>query len=94
MYGLIIDVKVDPNREKEARDMLSNMVVPRARTHKGIVAGYWLRDVKENILRTVELYDNEANTNETRDRIRSQNPPPNTPITLVSINTYEVIAQV
>ena len=94
MYGLIIDVKLDPNREKEARDMLSNMVVPRARTHKGIVAGYWLRDVKEDILRTVELYDNEANANETGDRIRSQGPPPDAPVTLVSINTYEVIAQV
>ena len=94
MYGIIIDVKVDPNREGEARDMVDNMVVPRAKSHKGIVAGYWLRDTKGDILRSIQLYDNEANANETGDRIRSQGPPPDAPVTLVSVSIYEVIAQV
>jgi hypothetical protein len=34
MYGIIIDVNVDPHREEEARTMLSNMVVPRAKAHQ------------------------------------------------------------
>jgi hypothetical protein len=28
MYGIVIDVIVEPNREEEARNMLNNMVVP------------------------------------------------------------------
>ena len=92
MYGIVIDVKVDLNREEEARDMLNNMVVPRARTHQGIVSGYWLRDLNSDILRTVQVYDTQANANITADRIRSQGPPPGAPITLMSISTYEIIA--
>ena len=92
MHGVVIDVKVDPNREQEARDMLNNMVVPRAKTHQGIIDGYWLRDIDGDILRTVELYDSEANATITAERIRSQGPPPGGPVTLVSVNTYEVIA--
>jgi len=92
MYGIVIDVKVDPNREEEARNMLNNVVVPRAKTHQGIVSGYWLRDLNSDILRTVELYDTQANANETAERIRSQGPPPGAPVTLISISTFEVIA--
>lgn len=43
MNGVIIHVQVDTNREEEARTMLREMVVPRARAHAGFVAGYWLR---------------------------------------------------
>ena len=93
MYGIIIDVKVDPNREEEARNMLNNMVVPRAKMHHGIVAGYWLRDMNGDILRSIQLYDTQANANETAERIRSQGPPPGAPVTLVSVSTYEVIAR-
>lgn len=92
MYGVIIDVKVDLNREEEARNMLNNMVVPRAKTHEGIAAAYWLRDMNGDILRALQLYDTRANALETAKLIGSQGPPPGAPVTLVSVNTYEVIA--
>lgn len=94
MYGIIIDVNVDPTREEEARNMLNSMVVPTAKTHQGIVAGYWLRALEGTTLRSIQLYDIEANANATAERIRSQDPPPGAPVTLVSVSTYEVIAQV
>ena len=94
MYGIVIDVKVDPNREQEARDMLNNMVVPRAKTHQGIVAGYWLRELNTDLLRSIQLYDTEVNANETAERIRSQGPPPGAPVSLVSVSTYQIIASV
>ena len=93
MYGIIIEVRVDPSREEEVRKMLENMIVPRARTHKGITAGYWLRSLDGDILRAVQLYDNKTNAQETADQIQSEGPPPGAPVSLVSINTYEVIAQ-
>ena len=93
MYGIIIEVKVDPNREEEMRAMLNNMIVPGAKTHQGILAGYWLRSLEGYVLSVVELYDTEANAQTTANRIRSEGPRPGAPVTLVSANTYEVIAQ-
>lgn len=93
MYGITIDVSVDATREEEARNMLNSMVVPRAKTHKGIVAGYWLREMDGEILRSIQLYDTETNARETAERIRSQGPPPGAPVTLLSVTIYEVIAQ-
>lgn len=93
MYGVIIDVKVHPNREEEARNMLNHMVVARAKAHQGIAAAYWLRDIEGDILRSVQLYDTQANAHETAERIGSQGPPPGAPVTLVSVNIYEVIAK-
>jgi hypothetical protein len=94
MYGIIIEVRVDPNREEEVRKMLENMIVPRAKTHKGITTGYWLRSLDGDILRAVQLYDTQSNAQDTADQIRSEGPPPGAPVSLVSVNTYEVIAQV
>ena len=94
MYGIIIEVRVDPNREEEMRNMVANMVVPNARKHQGIQAAYWLRSLDSDILRVAELYDSEANVRATANRIQSDGPPPGAPITLLSINTYEVIGQV
>ena len=94
MYGIIIDVSVEPNREEEAREMLNNMVIPRAKTHPGIAAGYWLRELGGDTLRSVQLYDTEKNALETAERIRSGGPPPGAPVKLISVKTYEVIARV
>jgi len=94
MYGIIIEVRVEPYREEELRKMPENMIVPRARTHQGIAAGYWLRSLDGDVLRAVQLYDTKTNAQETADQIRSEGPPSGAPVSLVSVNTYEVIAQV
>lgn len=43
MYAVIIEVRVNPSREQEARAMIRDVIVPRARAHRGFSAGYWLR---------------------------------------------------
>jgi len=94
MYGIIIEVSVDPNREEEARNMVENMIVPQARTHHGIKAAYWLRSLEGDILRAIQIYDTETNARATANEIQSQGPPPGAPVSLTSISTYEVIAHV
>jgi hypothetical protein len=74
--------------------MLRDTIVPRARTHRGLSAAYWLRALHGDELRTVEIYDNEENARATADRVRSEGPPPGAPVTLTSVEVYEVIAQV
>jgi hypothetical protein len=39
MYAIRVEVRVIPNREEEARRMLRDMIVPRAKAHVGISAG-------------------------------------------------------
>ena len=60
MHGVIIDVSIKPNREEDAIKMLVGMIVPRAKTHKGIIKGYWLRELDGEILRAIQIYDTEA----------------------------------
>lgn len=92
MFGIIVEVKVDRSREEEARRMLREMVVPRAKARAGFAAGYWLRAMDGDSLRAVEIF-------ETADAARAaagqigEGPPPGAPVTLVSIATYEVLAQ-
>jgi hypothetical protein len=93
MYGVIIEVSIIPNREEDARLMLRDMIVPQARAHHGLSAAFWLRALHGGALRSVQLYDTEANAIATAERIRSQGPPPGAPVTLTSVDTYEVIAQ-
>ena len=55
MHGIIVEVRVDISREEEARKMLREMVVPRAKSHPGFAAGYWLRAVQGDVLRSLQV---------------------------------------
>jgi hypothetical protein len=91
MHGVIIEVQVDASREEEARSMLHSMVVPRAKSHAGFTAGYWLRAVAGNVLRAVQIFESEGTARSAAAEI-SQGPPPGAPVTLVSVEVYEVLA--
>ncbi len=73
--------------------MLRNMIVPKAKADRGFAAGYWLRALHGDVLRSVQLFDTEAHALAKADEIRAQGPPPGAPVTLISADTYEVIAQ-
>jgi hypothetical protein len=90
--AVIIEVQVDPAREHEARKMLVEMIVPRARSREGFSAGFWLRSHEANVIRAVQVYDTEATARAAAEEIRSEGAPPGAPVSLVSIETYEVLA--
>ena len=92
MYGVIIEVRVNPSREQEARNMVRDMIAPRARMHRGFSTGYWLLALQGDVLRSVQIFDTEANALATAERIRSEGPPPGAPVTQTSVDTYEVIS--
>src|SRR4029434_10914431 len=94
MHAVVIEVRVASDREEEMRGMLRDVIVPRARAHRGISAGYFLRALQGDLLRVVQLFDTEANALATANRIRSEGPPPGAPVTLISVEVDEVIAQV
>jgi hypothetical protein len=92
MYGVIVEVKVDPSREEDMRTMLREMVVPRASARAGFVAGYWLRATDGDSIRVVEIYDSVDNARAAASQI-AEGPPPGAPVTLEALATYEVLAK-
>ena len=67
MYGIIIEVKVDPNRENEAGRMIREMIVPKAKAHAGFAAGYWLRALESDVIRSVHLYESQESAQAAAD---------------------------
>ena len=92
MFGVIIIVRVDPAREDEARELVREMIVPKAKAHPGFVSGYWLRALDGDTLTSVHLHDTRENADATATRIRSEGAPPSAPVSLVSVETQELLA--
>jgi hypothetical protein len=92
MFGIIIEVNVDLNREAEAIQILHEVIVPRARGHEGFVSGYWLRAVDGNLLTSVQIFESLQDAQAAAARIQTEGPPPGAPVTLASITTYQVLA--
>jgi hypothetical protein len=92
MFGVIIEVRVDPKREEEARRMVHDFVVPKAKALPGFQGGHWLRALEGDVLREVFTFDSEDNARATASRVRSEGPPPGAPVTLHSVEAYELIA--
>jgi hypothetical protein len=93
MFGVIIEVEVDPNRDDEAREMVHDFVVPKAKALPGFQGGYWLRALEGDSIREVFTFDTEDNARAVAALVRSEGPPPGAAVTLHSVGAYELIAQ-
>ena len=93
MFGVIIEVTVDATREDEVRRLVHEMIVPKAKSHPGFLSGHWLRATHGDVLRSVHIYDSEDHAREAAARIRADGPPPGAPVTLQSVDEYEVLVQ-
>jgi hypothetical protein len=93
MFGVIIEVRFDPKREDEARRMVHDFVVPKAKTLPGFQSGHWLRALDGDVIREVFTFDTEDNARATASLVRAEGPPPGAPVTLDSVGAYELIAE-
>jgi hypothetical protein len=93
MHGVIVQVSIDENREEEARGLLQELVVPRARALAGFSGGTWLRALQGDRGTSVLLFESGEAARAAVEEIRSQGPPPGMPVTLQSVDAYEVLAQ-
>jgi hypothetical protein len=91
--GVIIEVRVDLDREDEARRMVHDLVVPKAKALPGFQGGHWLRALDGDVIREVFTFDTEANARATAALVRSEGPPPAAPVTLHSVGAHELIAE-
>ena len=93
MHGVIVQVKIDPSREDEARRLLREAVVPRAKQLAGFVGGNWLRALDGDRGTSVLLFESEEAARAAAERIRSEGPPAGTPVELEAVDAYEVLEQ-
>ena len=93
MHGVIVEVRIDPNREEDARRMLHEMVVPMAKGLAGFTSGTWLRALEGGGGRGVLLFESEEAARAAAEQIRSEGPPPGVPVALETVDAYEVLAQ-
>ena len=92
MHAVVGQVKVDTAKEGEARQLLEEITVPRAKGLAGFSSGYWARALDGDQGHSFLLFDTEANAQAAAEVI-SQGPPPGAPVTFVSVTVCEVIAQ-
>ena len=93
MHGVIVQVKIDQNREDEARKMLQDVVVPSAKALDGFVSGTWLRALQGDQGISVLLFESAEGARAAAAQIRSQGPPPGVPVTMENVDACEVLVQ-
>jgi hypothetical protein len=92
MYAVVGAVKIDTGREDEARKLLADFVVPSAKGLAGFAGGYWARALDEDTGRSLVLFDTEENARAAAAQI-AEGPPPDGPVSFMSVTVAEVVAQ-
>ena len=96
MYATVGRVKVDTGREDEARKLLEEVVLPRAKGLDGFKGGHWARTLDGDVGHSFLLFDTEAHARAAAEQIAQGPPPgapPDPPATFVSVDVCEVVAQ-
>ena len=93
MHGVIVEVRVHSDREEQARKVLRDEVVPRAKALPGFAGGTWLRALEGDAGISVLLFESEDAARGAAAEIRDQGPPPGAPVALEAVHAYEVLAR-
>ena len=92
MHGVIVQVEIDESHEEEARTILREVTVPRAKQLAGFSAGNWLRALDDARGMSVLLFDTEDAARAAAKEIKTQGPPPGAPVTMKAVDVFEVLA--
>jgi hypothetical protein len=93
MHAVSVQVNVDSSQEELARKLLREVTVPRAKALAGFRSGTWLRALEGGRGMSVLLFDSEEAAKAARDEIRSAGPPEGSPVTMESVDVFEVVAE-
>ena len=104
MNAVIVQVKIDANREEEMRTVLNQEVVPTARQLPGFASGTWLQALEGDRGTAVLIFDSQQAASAAAERLRatvhgmaelrSGGPGADVPVfTVETVGAYEVVAQ-
>ncbi len=92
MYAMVVTVDTDAARADEAIELLRDFTIPMAKSQEGFVRGVWLRSSDKSKGRGVVLFDTEGHASATA-ALALQGPPPGAPVTVQSVEVFEVVGE-
>lgn len=92
MHGTIVTVDIDAARRDEALNLLHEFTIPTAKSLTGFVRGVWLRSDDGTTGRGVALFDTQEHAQAAAEAAR-QGPPPGAPVTVQSVEVFEVVGE-
>ena len=92
MHAVIGRVEIDSSRADEATELLNNYTVPMVKQAPGFVSGTWARSEDGTHGQSLILFESEEAAKAAAERAAA-GPPPGGPVTFVSADVFEVLAQ-
>jgi hypothetical protein len=93
MYGVIAQVRIDPEDQHEAGDVILDVVMPRAEQLSGLAGRNWLQALDGDRGTAVLLFESEAAARAAAEGIRSQGPLVGNRVELEAVAAYELVTQ-
>ncbi len=90
MYAVVESVDIEVARGDEAEKLLHDVVIPARRSQAGFVRGVWMRSSDKSRGRGVMLFDTEESATAA---VAEQGPPPGAPVTVRSVEMFEVLGE-
>ncbi|HTT87366.1 MAG TPA: hypothetical protein VMF60_08370 [Acidimicrobiales bacterium] len=91
-HAIVVRVTFKAGLEEVATKLLETEVVPGARQADGFVAGYWMHSDDHRRGTSVELFDSLANAEAELGR-RSTEMPPESPVSIESVEILEIVVR-
>ena len=92
MYAVLGSVEIDSGRAEEAAELLNNYTVPMVKQAPGFVSGTWGRSEDGTRGQSLLIFESEDTAKAAAERAAT-GPPPGGPVTFVSAEVFEVLAQ-
>jgi hypothetical protein len=92
VFGLVVELALDAEHGEEPIGFLKAVAVPMISQGAGFKSGTWMRSLDGLRTRSVMLYETEQAAADAADRAK-QGGPPGAPITFVSAEVFQVMAQ-
>ncbi|MBA2624332.1 MAG: hypothetical protein H0U89_01800 [Acidimicrobiia bacterium] len=92
MHAMVVTVDMEAGRGDESIELLQEFTIPAAKSLDGFVRGAWLRASDQSNGRGVVLFDTEEHASAAA-RVAKEGPPPGAPVTVRSVEVFEVVGQ-
>ena len=92
MYAVLGKVQIDSTRADEAADLLNSYTVPMVKQAAGFVSGTWARSADGTHGQSLIIFESEEAAKAAAEWAAA-GPPPGGPVTFVSADVFEVLAQ-
>ena len=92
MYAVVGTVDIEAGRGDEAEKLLNEFTIPGVKAQPGFVRGVWMRSSDQSNGRGIMLFDTEENATAAAAAAK-QGPPPGAPVSIRSVEMFEVVGE-